>query len=97
MSSPRALVNAARLHNKTVRILIISAGPSPLLAQQQGFRCTLIVRGFGAISIDHRLAVGVDEEILESNHGGGGGRLRGEIIRRLDCFRKGFERCLADA
>lgn len=40
-----------------------------LLTQPHGFRCAVIIDEFGAISIDHRLVVGVDEEILELNNG----------------------------
>ena len=39
-----------------------------LLTQPHGFRCAVIIDEFGAISIDHRLVVGVDEEILKLNN-----------------------------
>ncbi len=55
-----------------------------LLSQPHGFRCAVIINEFGAISIDHRLVVGVDEEILELNNGCLCCRMRGDLIHSLE-------------
>jgi G3E family GTPase len=55
-----------------------------LLAQQHGHRCAIIINEFGAISIDHQLVVGVDEEILELNNGCLCCRVRGDLIQSLE-------------
>jgi G3E family GTPase len=55
-----------------------------LLAQQHGRRCAIIINEFGAISIDHQLVVGVDEEILELNNGCLCCRVRGDLMQSLD-------------
>lgn len=60
-----------------------------LLSQNHGYKCAVIINEFGAISIDHQLVVGVDEEILELNNGCLCCRVRGDLIKSLeDLFRK---------
>lgn len=60
-----------------------------LLSQPHGHRCAIIINEFGAISIDHQLVVGADEEILELNNGCLCCRVRGDLIRSLeDLFRR---------
>ena len=60
-----------------------------LLSQKHGYRCAIIINEFGAISIDHQLVVGADEEIIELNNGCLCCRVRGDLIRSLeDLFRK---------
>jgi G3E family GTPase len=60
-----------------------------LLSQKHGYRCAIIINEFGAISIDHQLVVGADEEIVELNNGCLCCRVRGDLIRSLeDLFQK---------
>jgi G3E family GTPase len=60
-----------------------------LLSQNHGYRCAIIINEFGAISIDHQLVVGADEEILELNNGCLCCRVRGDLIKSLtDLFRR---------
>jgi len=60
-----------------------------LLSQKHGYRCAIIINEFGAISIDHQLVVGADEDIVELNNGCLCCRVRGDLIRSLeDLFRK---------
>jgi G3E family GTPase len=60
-----------------------------LLSQKHGYKCAIIINEFGAISIDHQLVVGADEEILELNNGCLCCRVRGDLVRSLqDLFRK---------
>src|SRR5215510_2903537 len=60
-----------------------------LLPKALGFKCAIIINEFGAISIDHQLVVGVDEEILELNNGCLCCRMRGDLIKSLtDLFRR---------
>src|SRR5262245_28756153 len=60
-----------------------------LLSQRHGYKCAIVINEFGAVSIDHQLVVGVDEEILELNNGCLCCRMRGDLIRSLtDLFRK---------
>jgi G3E family GTPase len=60
-----------------------------LLTQPHGYRCAIIINEFGPVSIDNRLVVGVDEEILELNNGCLCCRVRGDLIRSLnDLFQK---------
>jgi G3E family GTPase len=54
-----------------------------LLSSKHGYRCAIIINEFGAISIDHQLVVGVDEEILELNNGCLCCRVRGDLIKSL--------------
>jgi len=55
-----------------------------LLSQKHGYKCAIIINEFGAISIDNRLVVGVDEEILELNNGCLCCRVRGDLIKSLN-------------
>ncbi len=60
-----------------------------LLTQKHGYKCAIVINEFGAISIDHQLVVGADEEILELNNGCLCCRVRGDLIKSLsDLFRK---------
>ena len=60
-----------------------------LLTQPHGYKCAIVINEFGAISIDHQLVVGADEEILELNNGCLCCRVRGDLIKSLsDLFRK---------
>ena len=54
-----------------------------LLSQKHGYKCAIAINEFGAISIDHQLVVGVDEEILELNNGCICCRVRGDLIKSL--------------
>lgn len=55
-----------------------------LLTQPHGHKCAIIINEFGAISIDHQLVVGADEEILELNNGCLCCRVRGDLIKSLN-------------
>ena len=60
-----------------------------LLTQPHGHKCAIIINEFGAISIDHQILVGVDEEILELNNGCLCCRVRGDLIKSLnDLFQR---------
>jgi len=55
-----------------------------LLSQNHGYKCAIVINEFGAISIDHQLVVGADEEILELNNGCLCCRVRGDLIKSLN-------------
>jgi G3E family GTPase len=55
-----------------------------LLTQNHGHKCAIIINEFGAISIDHQLVVGIDEEIVELNNGCLCCRVRGDLIKSLN-------------
>jgi G3E family GTPase len=55
-----------------------------LLTQNHGYKCAIIINEFGAVSIDHQLVVGADEEILELNNGCLCCRVRGDLIKSLN-------------
>ena len=57
---------------------------NPLLSQNHGYKCAIIINEFGAISIDNQLIIGVDEEILELNNGCLCCRVRGDLIKSLE-------------
>src|SRR6059036_892605 len=60
-----------------------------LLSQEHSYKCAVVINEFGAISIDHQLVVGIDEEIVELNNGCLCCRVRGDLIRSLtDLFRR---------
>ena len=71
----------------TVLTGFLGAGKTTLLnsilSQNHGFKCAIIINEFGAISIDHQLVVGVDEEILELNNGCICCRVRGDLVKSL--------------
>ena len=54
-----------------------------LLTQPHGYKCAIIINEFGAVSIDHQLVIGADEEILELNNGCLCCRVRGDLIQSL--------------
>jgi G3E family GTPase len=54
-----------------------------LLSQNHGYKCAIIINEFGAISIDHQLVVGADEEIVELNNGCICCRVRGDLVKSL--------------
>ncbi len=77
----------------TVLTGFLGAGKTTLLnailAQKHGYKCAIVINEFGAISIDHQLVVGVDEEILELNNGCICCRVRGDLVKSLgDLLRK---------
>ncbi len=53
---------------------------SRLLTQNHGYKCAVIINEFGAVSIDHQLVVGTDEEIVELKNGCLCCRLRGDLV-----------------
>jgi G3E family GTPase len=62
---------------------------SHLLTQNHGYHCAIIINEFGAVSIDHQLIVGADEEILELNNGCLCCRVRKDLIQSIgDLFKK---------
>lgn len=71
----------------TVLTGFLGAGKTTLLnsilSQDHGYKCAVIINEFGAISIDHQLVVGIDEEILELNNGCLCCRVRGDLIKSL--------------
>src|SRR5262245_7309367 len=71
----------------TVLTGFLGAGKTTLLnhvmSARHGYKCAIIINEFGAISIDHQLVVGVDEEILELNNGCLCCRVRGDLIKSL--------------
>lgn len=54
-----------------------------ILSQDHGYKCAIVINEFGAISIDHQLVVGIDEEILELNNGCICCRVRGDLVKSL--------------
>ena len=71
----------------TVLTGFLGAGKTTLLnsilSQNHGYKCAIVINEFGAISIDHQLVVGVDEEILELNNGCICCRVRGDLVKSL--------------
>ena len=71
----------------TVLTGFLGAGKTTLLnsilSQNHGYKCAVVINEFGAISIDHQLVVGIDEEILELNNGCICCRVRGDLIKSL--------------
>lgn len=71
----------------TVLTGFLGAGKTTLLnsilSQNHGYKCAVIINEFGAISIDHQLVVGIDEEILELNNGCICCRVRGDLVRSI--------------
>ena len=71
----------------TVLTGFLGAGKTTLLnsilSQNHGFKCAVVINEFGAISIDHQLVVGIDEEILELNNGCICCRVRGDLVKSL--------------
>jgi G3E family GTPase len=71
----------------TVLTGFLGAGKTTLLnfilSQEHGYKCAIVINEFGAISIDHQLVVGVDEEILELNNGCICCRVRGDLVKSL--------------
>lgn len=71
----------------TVLTGFLGAGKTTLLnsilSQNHGYKCAVIINEFGAISIDHQLVVGIDEEILELNNGCICCRVRGDLVKSL--------------
>ena len=77
----------------TVLTGFLGAGKTTLLnsilSQNHGYKCAIVINEFGAISIDHQLVVGIDEEILELNNGCICCRVRGDLVKSLgDLLRK---------
>ncbi len=54
-----------------------------LLTQSHGYKCAIIINEFGAVSIDHQLVIGADEEIIELNNGCLCCRVRGDLLQSL--------------
>ena len=71
----------------TVLTGFLGAGKTTLLnailSQNHGYKCAIVINEFGAISIDHQLVIGVDEEILELNNGCICCRVRGDLVKSL--------------
>src|SRR5687768_5977203 len=71
----------------TVLTGFLGAGKTTLLnailSQDHGYKCAIVINEFGAISIDHQLVVGADEEILELNNGCICCRVRGDLVKSL--------------
>ena len=71
----------------TVLTGFLGAGKTTLLnsilSQNHGHKCAIVINEFGAISIDHQLVIGVDEEILELNNGCICCRVRGDLVKSL--------------
>jgi len=71
----------------TVLTGFLGAGKTTLLnsilSQDHGYKCAVIINEFGAISIDHQLVIGIDEEILELNNGCICCRVRGDLVKSL--------------
>ena len=71
----------------TVLTGFLGAGKTTLLnsilSQNHGYKCAVIINEFGAISIDHQLVVGIDEEITELNNGCICCRVRGDLVKSL--------------
>lgn len=71
----------------TVLTGFLGAGKTTLLnhilSQKHGYKCAVIINEFGAISIDHQLVIGADEDILELNNGCLCCRVRGDLIKSL--------------
>lgn len=71
----------------TVLTGYLGAGKTTLLnhvlTQKHGYRCAIVINEFGAVSVDHQLVVGADEEILELNNGCLCCRVRGDLIKSL--------------
>jgi G3E family GTPase len=71
----------------TVLTGFLGAGKTTLLnailLQNHGYKCAIVINEFGAISIDHQLVIGVDEEILELNNGCICCRVRGDLVKSL--------------
>src|SRR5437868_6745918 len=71
----------------TILTGFLGAGKTTLLnqlvSQKHGYNWAIIINEFGAISIDHQLVVGVDEEILELYNGCLCCRVRGDLIKSL--------------
>jgi G3E family GTPase len=71
----------------TVLTGFLGAGKTTLLnsilSQNHGYKCAIVINEFGAISIDHQLVVGIDEEILELNNGCICCRVRGDLVKSL--------------
>ena len=71
----------------TVLTGFLGAGKTTLLnsilSQDHGYKCAVVINEFGAISIDHQLVIGADEEIVELNNGCICCRVRGDLIKSL--------------
>ena len=71
----------------TVLTGFLGAGKTTLLnsilSQNHGYKCAVVINEFGAISIDHQLVVGINEEILELNNGCICCRVRGDLVKSL--------------
>jgi G3E family GTPase len=71
----------------TVLTGFLGAGKTTLLnsilSQNHGYKCAVVINEFGAVSIDHQLVVGIDEEILELNNGCICCRVRGDLVKSL--------------
>jgi len=71
----------------TVLTGFLGAGKTTLLnsilSQDHGYKCAVVINEFGAISVDHQLVIGVDEEILELNNGCICCRVRGDLVKSL--------------
>ena len=71
----------------TVLTGFLGAGKTTLLnsilSQNHGYKCAVVINEFGAISIDHQLVVGINEEILELSNGCICCRVRGDLVKSL--------------
>ena len=77
----------------TVLTGFLGAGKTTLLnqilSQPHGYKCAIIINEFGALSIDHQLVVGVDEEIIELKNGCLCCQVRGDLVSSLaNLFKK---------